>query len=147
MSGNHYHNTKPCDCSGEEQKGNKRNGIKTEANTVDEMLPEKLSQAIDFEVIGLGIVIADLFKMVSLAAAHLPNMELYSDMISVVVDEDSITVCVTGLKPESDASHCHKHGKACFHGCNDDSGYEEDDYDPHEDDVDDEEEGLIYDGD
>ena len=145
MSRNHYHNTKSRDCSGEEQKEKKQHGIKTDANTADEMLPEKLSRAIDIEVMGLGLVIADLFKTVSLAAAHLPNMELYSDMISVVVDEDSITVCVTGLKPESDASHFHKHGKVCCHGCNDDPGYEEDDYDPHEED--DDEEGLIYDGD
>lgn len=144
MNGNLYHNTKSRDCSGDEQKEKKRNGIKAEANTTDEMLPEELSRAIDFEVMGLGLVIADLFKTVSLAAAHLPNMELYSDMISVVVDEDSITVCVTGLKPESHNSNERKHGKVCCHGCNDDPGNDEDDYNPNDDD---DEEGLIYDGD
>lgn len=122
-----------------------RNEGKAGKKTPDELLTEKLSEAIDLEGMAIGLVIADLFKTVSLAAVRLPNMELYSDMISVIVDDDSITVSITGLNPESDANHSPKHGKVRCHGCNDDPGYEEEDYDPNTDD--DDEEGLIYDGD
>lgn len=128
------------------QKANTKDRSKAGEKTADELLTEELSKGIDLEGMGIGLVIADLFKTVSLAALRLPSMELYSDMICVVVDDDSITVSITGLNPESDADHSRKHGKVCCHGrgC-DDPGYEEDGRDPQ--DEDDEEEGLIYDGD
>lgn len=128
------------------QKANTKDRSKAEEKTADELLTEELSKGIDLEGMGIGLVIADLFKTVSLAALRLPSMELYSDMICVVVDDDSITVSITGLNPESDAGRSRKHGKVCCCGCHDDPGYEEDEYDPSTDD-DDEEEGMIYDGD
>ena len=120
-----------------------RNEGKAGKKTPDELLTEKLSEAIDLEGMGIGLVIADLFKTVSLAAVRLPSMELYSDMICVIVDDDSITVSINGLNPETDASNSPKHGKVCCRcGC-EDPGYEEDGHNPYEDD----EEERVYDGD
>lgn len=145
MDKNHNYRVN-CRIRGDEQKANTKDRNETVEKTDDELLTEELSKGIDLEGMGIGLVIADLFKTVSLAALRLPSMELYSDMICVVVDDDSITVSITGLNPESDADHSGKHGNVCCHGCGcDDPGYEEDDRDPH--DEDDEEEGLIYDGD
>ncbi len=130
---------------GEDGRNNsRRNDGKAGKDIADDLLTEEMSQGIDVEAAGVGLVIADLFKTVSLAAAHLPNMELYSNMISVVVDDDSITVSIAGLNPEQEANNGDSHRKPCRHGCcASDPGCEEDDSDPY----DDEEEGLIYDGD
>ena len=128
----------------DERNNSRRNDGKAGKSIADDLLTEEMSQGIDIEAAGIGLVVADLFKTVSLAAAHLPNMELYSDMISVVVDDDSITVSITGLNPEQEANNGDSHRKPCCHGCCvNDPGCEEDDSDPY----DDEEEGLIYDGD
>ena len=128
----------------DEQDNSRRNDGKAGKSIADDLLTEEMSQGIDIEAAGVGLVIADLFKTVSLAAAHLPNMELYSDMISVVVDDDSITVSIAGLNPESETSCDSRRGKTRCHGCcANDPGHEVDDDNLY----DDEEEGLIYDGD
>lgn len=128
----------------DERNTSRRNDSKAAENIADDLLTEELSQKIDIEAAGIGLIIADLFKTVSLAAAHLPNMELYSDMINVVVDDDSITVSIMGLNPEQETNHGDSREKVCCHGCcANDPGYEEDDNNLYDDD----EEGLIYDGD
>lgn len=131
-------------CSEDERDKSRRNDCKAGKNIADDLLTEEMSQGIDIEAAGVGLVIADLFKTVSLAAAHLPNMELYSNMISVIADDDSITVSITGLNSEQESNCGNRCGKVSCHGCcaNDPSNEEDDN-----DSCDDEEEGLIYDGD
>ena len=105
---------------------------------------EELSRAIDMESAGIGLAIADLFKSVTQAAVQLPNMELYSDLISVVVDDDSITVSVTGLDQKESSKYSDKARAGRCHCCSEaDPGYEEDSYNPYGDD----EEERVYDGD
>jgi hypothetical protein len=130
--------------SEDERNNSGRNDGKAGKNIADDLLTEEMSQGIDVEAAGVGLVIADLFKTVSLAAVHLPNMELYSDMIGVVVDDDSITVSIAGLNPETETTCDSRRGKTRCHGCcANDPGYEVDDDNLYDDEV----EGLIYDGD
>lgn len=62
---------------------------------------EEVCQGIDDAAIEAGLILADLFKTVSLAAAFLPEMEMHTGSFSVVTDEDSITVCISGLGEQS----------------------------------------------
>ena len=117
--------------------------VKPDAARNDDVCIEELSHAIDTEAAGIGLAIADLFKAVTLAAVQLPNMEMYSDLISVVVDDDSITVSVNGLGCKSN-KHSGKVRAGQCHCCGEtDPGYEEDSFNPYED----EEEERVYDGD
>jgi hypothetical protein len=116
--------------------------VKPDAARKNDVSIEELSHGIDMEAAGIGLAIADLFKAVTLAAVRLPNMEMYSDLISVVVDDDSITVSVTGLSCKGSNKHSGKTRAGRCHCC-DDPGYEEDSYNPYKDD----EEERVYDGD
>ena len=108
------------------------------------MIIEEVSHGIDMEAADIGLAVADLFKTLALAAVRLPNMEMYSDLISVVVDDDSITVSVTSLSCKDNKKHggktragrCRCSGEVA-------PGYEEDNYNPYKDD----EEERVYDGD
>ena len=96
---------------------------------------------VDKAAVGIGLIIADLFETVSLAAAHLPNLDLHSDLIDVVVDEDSILVRIVGLG-ETKGRSCDD-GLCEYHSHRTkDRGFEEDDWYP--EDYDDEEE-RVYD--
>ena len=115
---------------------------KQDATRKNDVSIEELSHGIDMEAADIGLAIAGLFKTLALAAVRLPNMEMYSDLISVVVDDDSITVSVTGLSCKGSNKHSGKTRADRCHCC-DDPGYEEDSYNPYKDD----EEERVYDGD
>lgn len=111
---------------------------------------ERLCNALDDSAVGTSMIISDLFKVVSMAATLLPNIEIHTEAFSVIVDNDSIIVCVTGLNPDANDDHREKlskdhrgYEKGNVPGCNHryDCGYEEDDWNPEEDD----EEEKVYD--
>ena len=87
---------------------------------VKQMSMEELGKGIDREMAAAGLVIGDLFKTVSIAATHLPNMELHTDVLHVTVDEDSISVTVSGLS----SGHRHFEDEGVDDG---EYGYGEDD--------------------
>jgi len=97
---------------------------KQDATRKNDVSIEELSHGIDMEAADIGLDIAGLFKTLVLAAVRLPNMEMYSDLISVVVDDDSITVSVTGLSCKDNKKHGGKTRASRCHCC-DDPGYEE----------------------
>ena len=131
--------------SGHENRRRPHNSdVKPETTRKGDESIEELSHAIDMEAAGIGLAIADLFKAVTLAAVQLPNMEMYSDLISVVVDDDSLTVSVTGLGCKGSHKRSDKSRASGCHCCAEpDPGYEEDSCNPYEDD----EEERVYDGD
>ena len=100
---------------------------KVKKTDMKHMSMEELGKGIDKEMAAAGLVISDLFKTVSMAAAHLPNMELRTDTLHVMVDEDSISVTVSGLHS----------GRSSF----EDDGFDDGEYEYEEDD----EEGMLYD--
>ena len=113
---------------------------------------ERLCNALDDSAVGTSMIISDLFKVVSMAATLLPNIEIHTEAFSVIVDDDSIIVCVTGLNPDADDESDHReklskdhrgYAKGYVPGCNRhfDCGYEEDDWNPEGD----EEEEKVYD--
>ena len=100
-------------------------------------------KTVDRTAVGIGLIVADLFETVALAAAHLPNMSFHSDMIDVVVDEDSILVRIVGLSEAEEEVPTHYHskaGKGRSFRSHKDRGFDEDDWYP--EDYDDEEERL-----
>lgn len=97
---------------------------KQDATRKNDVSIEELSHGIDMEAADIGLAIAGLFKTLVLAAVRLPNMEMYSDLISVVVDDDSITVSVTGLSCKDNKKHGGKTRASRCHCC-DDPVYEE----------------------
>lgn len=118
---------------------NKKTGIRHEENKksgadtckgMDSGFMEACKE-VDQAAIGVGLIIADLFKTVALAAAHLPNLELHSDLIDVVVDEDSILVRIVGMSDDEEDVPAHYHSKAgkhrCFHS-HKEGGFDEDDW-------------------
>ena len=117
-------------------------GAKPDATRKDDVSIEELSHGIDMEAADIGLAIAGLFKTLALAAVQLPNMEMYSDVISVVVDDDYIKESVTGLGCKGSNKHSGKTRAGQCHCC-DDPGYEEDNCNPYKDD----EEERVYDGD
>lgn len=58
---------------------------------------EEVCRGIDNAAVDAGLILADLFRTVSMAAACLPEMDMRTGMFSVVTDEDSITVRIAGL--------------------------------------------------
>lgn len=77
-----------------------------------------MEKKIDAGAAHIGLVIADIFTFLTKSAAMLPDMELHTELLDMTVDDSEISVCI-------------KHS--------DNSG-EDDDYN-------DEEEELLYDGD
>jgi hypothetical protein len=126
----------------ENRRSTRSPGAKQDATRKDDMSIEEVSHGIDMEAADIGLAIAGLFKTLVLAAVRLPNMEMYSDLISVVVDDDSITVSVAGLSCKDNKKHGGKTRASRCHCC-EDPGYEEDSYNPYKDD----EEERVYDGD
>ena len=76
---------------------------------------------IDDTVSEMGLLISRLFQVVSMAGFLLPNLNLHTDFMDVVTDDDSILVRIVGMDP------C----KSCGHGDEDsgDEDSEEDDWD------------------
>ena len=70
------------------------------------------SKNVDKDLAGIGLIIAELFKTVSLAAVRFPNLELHSDLIDVVVDENTILVRIVGLSGDKEDAPDHCHSKA-----------------------------------
>ena len=58
----------------------------------EEMTPEELSKAIDEDAMGIGLAIATIYKTVTTATAHLPNMELHTETICLSVDDNGVSV-------------------------------------------------------
>ena len=84
----------------------------------------KLESAMDKRAAGVARTIMDMFKFVSLSATMLPNMEMETDIMRLKVDDDGIFIEIT--YPES------RKRSVC---------------DEEPDNCDDDEEGLLYDGD
>ena len=97
---------------------------------------EEICEGIDRSAACIGLIISDLFKTVTMAAAHLPNMELHSNLINVIVDDDSILVQIDSLSGETEQDDT----ASLYAG---DPGYEEDGWYQESDD----EEGRLFDGD
>ena len=58
------------------------------------MTIEELSKAIDEDSMNIGLAVAEIYKTVTAAAAHLPNMELHTETICLSVDDYGISVHV-----------------------------------------------------
>ena len=73
----------------------------------------------------MGLLISQLFQVVSMAGFLLPSLSLHTDFMDVVTDDDSILVRIVGMDPY----------KCC--GCEDEDGEEDDwgdeDFDGEED--------------
>lgn len=82
-----------------------------------------------------------------MATAYLPNIELRTEDFSVIVDEDSITVRITGLSPDAADTDCSEGNRRrsgngmTGRSRHNDCGCKEDDWNPEED----EEEEKVYD--
>lgn len=90
----------------------------------EEMTRAELEAAIDENAADIGLTIAAIYKTVTMAACHLPNMELHTESICLSVDDDGISV------------HIGRPG--CF------KKHPDEEEDPVQG-LDDEEEGRIYD--
>lgn len=101
--------------------------MENEDKTMKEL--KELSEGVDRDAMKIGLTISDVFQTVSLAAIHLPEMELRTEHMVLTFDGDAISVKISGLS----AGCRHKY---------EDEGFDE--Y-SHNDSQDDEEEGLIYD--
>ena len=117
-------NQRPTGSGHENRRRPHNHDVKPDATRKDDVSIEELSHGIDMEAADIGLAIAGLFKTLVLAAVRLPNMEMYSELISVVVDDDSITVSVTGLSCKDNKKHGGKTRASRCHCC-DDPGYEE----------------------
>ena len=78
-----------------------------------------LEKKIDVGAANIGLVIADIFTFLTKSSAMLPDMELHTELLDLTVDDSGISVYIK-------------------HSCNNGEG---------DDDYDDEEEELLYDGD
>ncbi len=58
----------------------------------EEMTHEELSTAIDEDAMGIGLAIAAIYKTVTMAVSHLPNMELHTEIICLSVDDEGISI-------------------------------------------------------
>ena len=93
----------------------------------------KIEAEMDKRAADIALTISDLFKFVSMSASLLPDMELDTGIMRLRVDDDGVFF---GIRyPES------RKYRRCP-GCCD----EQNDFDA-DDDFDDDEEGLLYDGD
>ncbi len=106
------------------------NSMVAGANTQHEKL-NKIEAEMDKRAADIAITISDLFKFVSMSAAILPDMELDTGIMRLKVDDDGVFFEIS--YPES------RIRRQCS-GCCEEL---EDDFD----DIDDDEEGLLYDGD
>jgi len=123
------------------QEESRKNGADT-CKEMDSVFMEACKE-VDQASVGIGLIIADLFKTVALAAAHLPDLELHTELIDVVVNDDSILVRIVGLSDDEEDVPTHYHSKAGKHGCfhsHKDCGFDEEDWYP--EDYDEEEERL-----
>ena len=91
----------------------------------EEMTIEELIEAMDEDAMRIGLTIAKLYRAVTTAMVELPDLELHTETICLSVDGGGITVHV-----------CSPH-----HEC----GQDDDCNDDFDDDLDEEEEGTIYD--
>lgn len=91
---------------------------------------KELEKQIEAGVAHTGQAIADIFTYLSKVGAKLPNMELYTNQMRLVVADAGMSVKI--LLPNRMAGDCF---------------FSEAEDDPDENDCDDEEEGLLYDGD
>jgi len=58
----------------------------------EDMTQEELRAAIDENAADIGLTIAALYKTVTMAVCHLPNMELHTESICLSVNDDGISV-------------------------------------------------------
>lgn len=93
---------------------------------------KELEMQIDAGAVHIGMAIADIFTFLTKSSAMLPNMELETELIHLKVDDGGIFVEIT--RPEQ---------RTCT-DCPYDNEPDEDNADC---DYDDDEEGLLYDGD
>ena len=91
---------------------------------------KKIEAQMDRRAADIALLVSNMFKFMSMSAAMLPNMELDADIFRLKIDDDGIFF---------EISHPFRKHRECnaFDGCD-----EEPDTD-----YDDDEEGLIYDGD
>ncbi len=112
----------------------RRNGI-TELTEqgVDDLL-EHIEEDMDQSFMRSGKTLAELFRSVCIAALKLPNLELHTELMCVINDENSLTVIVHRDEAEAKSDE----NADDSDGMNDYSNY---------DNYDEEEEERLYDGD
>lgn len=91
---------------------------------------KEIGAMLDKQAAGVAQTVTDMFKFMSITAAVLPNMELDTGIFHLKVDDDGIFF---------EINHPFRKDKQC-------DTYE-DDSEETDNDYDDDEEGLIYDGD
>ena len=91
---------------------------------------KEIGAVLDKQAAGVAQTVTDMFKFMSLTAAVLPNMELDTGIFHLKVDDDGILF---------EISHPFRNEKQG-------DTYEDDSEEP-DNDYDDDEEGLLYDGD
>ena len=107
-------------------------------DSIDGLL-DALTEEMDIDFMEIGKGVSDLFLAVCVAAAKLPFMELKTDLITIIRNEDGLEVQFKSKKVDSD-------GDRKDHGILR-AGHDEE-YNPfYGYDTDEDEEGLLYDGD
>ena len=91
---------------------------------------KEIGAVLDKQAAGVAQTVTDMFKFMSLTAAVLPNMELDTGIFHLKVDDDGIRF---------EINHPFRKDKQC-------DTYEDGTEEPNND-YDDDEEGLLYDGD
>ena len=106
----------------------KRVNSMTTGSTAQHEKLNEIEEAMDKRAADIALTISDLFKFVSMSAAILPNMELDTGTMRLKINDDGIFFGIS--YPDS-----HKNRRCP--GCCEDP----------DDEFDDDEEGLLYDGD
>ena len=102
---------------------------------------KKIEAEMDKRAADIALTVSDIFKFMAMSAAMLPNMELDTGLFRLKVDDDGIFFEISHSfrkRKERDVCDVSEDCDGCD-GC-DGCGEEPDDYD-------DDEEGLLYDGD
>ena len=110
----------------------------TALDSIDGLL-DALAKEMDSDFMEIGKSVSELFRAVCAAAAKLPSMKLSTDLITITRDDDGLMVRF--LDKTLNAEYANKERRVSH-------THHEEGYDPFDDfDSDDEEEGLLYDGD
>lgn len=97
---------------------------------------EHIEKAMDKHYMFTGKAVAELFRAACTAAAKLPNMELYTELMEVHSSDEELTVIFHRAAAEAGMRD----------GSDEDGGSDDDGYENYKD-CDEEEEEMLYDGD
>ena len=94
----------------------------------EDMNEEELVRAMDEDAANIGLIIADLYRTITMALKKLPDMKLSTEFIQLTVGDEGMSVFVGDRRKYQERSHCDHHEQSGF-----------DEY------FNDDEEGMVYD--